>query len=179
MDLVNALKGAAGADALNGLAAQFGLEASAVEQVLDQVVPALGRGIQKNTAAPGGFESLLGALQGGRHERYLGDLASVTSAAGISDGNKILGHVLGNKDVSRNVAAQAAQNSGVSSDVIKQLLPMVATMVMGTLSKQSSAHPQVAASAESGLGGMLGSLLDSDGDGSAVDDILGMAKKFF
>ena len=181
MDLLNALKGAAGSDELQQLGSQFGLDMSSLDKVMDNVVPALGRGLQKNTQAPGGLESLLGALQKGGHDRYLGNISAAASQVGIADGNNILGHVFGSKDVSRNVAANASQVSGVSSDVIKKMLPMIATMVMGTLSKQTGGGSAMPAQSGGGggLGDMLSSMLDSDGDGSAVDDILDMAKKFF
>jgi len=180
MDLLKALQGAVGSNELGALASQFGLDSSSVSQVMDQVVPTLGKGIQGNASSPGGLESLLGALQNGGHEKYVKDISAVVSNAGVTDGNNILGHILGSKDTSRNVAAQASQATGVGSDVIKQMLPMIATMVMGTLSKESAGGSKLAENSGSGgLGDMLSSMLDSDGDGSAVDDVLDIAKKFF
>lgn len=181
MDLLNALKGAAGSGGLQQLGSQFGLDTADVEKVLGGVLPALGGGLQRNTASAGGLESLLGALQKGGHQRYVEEPAMATSPAGIADGNNILGHILGSKDVSRNVAAKAAAQSGVSQDLIKQMLPMVATLLMGTLSKQTGGGRQAQALADGGgdLQSMLGSMLDRDGDGSAMDDVLDMAKKFF
>lgn len=180
MDLLKTLLDAADSDELKSLGNQFGIDSSSLNKILGDVVPTLGQGVQKNAQAPGGLESLMGALQKGDHQRYLNDFSAVSGQDGIADGNNILGHVLGSKDASRNVAAHAAQKSGVSPDLIKQMLPMIATMVMGTLSKQSKSGAEEAAQGDSsGLGGMLSSMLDSDGDGSAVDDVLDMAKKFF
>jgi hypothetical protein len=180
MDLLNALMGAAGSGGMQKLGEQFGLDSSSVEKVLGDVVPALGGGLKRNAASAGGLESLLGALQKGGHQRYVDDPSAAASAAGVADGNNILGHILGSKDVSRNVAAKAAATSGVGSDVIKQMLPMVATMVMGTLSKQTGGGQQAQALAGGNdLQSMLGSMLDQDGDGSAMDDVLDLAKKFF
>jgi len=55
-------------------------------------------------------------------------------------------------------------------------------MLMGSLSKKTSsmglAGQGMQASGTSGMTGMLGSLLDSDNDGSVVDDLLGMARRF-
>ncbi len=180
MDLLKALMGAAGSGDLQKLGGQFGLDDSAVEKVLGQVVPALGRGLQKNTRSGSGLESLVGALQKGDHQRYLGNVEAAASQAGVAEGNGILGHIFGSKDVSRNVAAHASSASGVGADVIKKMLPVVATMVMGTLSKQTSGGTQVQQLAGGGSAkGMLSSLLDSDGDGSALDDVLDLAKRFF
>ncbi len=180
MDLLNALMGAAGSGGMQKLGDQFGLDSSQVEKVLGGVVPALGGGLKRNTASAGGLEALLGALQSGGHQRYVDDPSAATSSDGVADGNNILGHILGSKDVSRNVAAQASASSGVGSDVIKQMLPMVATMVMGTLSKQTGGGQPAQALAGGGdLQSMLGSMLDQDGDGSAIDDVLDLAKKLF
>lgn len=180
MDLLKTLINAAGSSDLMKLGGQFGLDGGAVEKVLGQVVPALGRGMQKNTRSSGGLEGLLGALKGGNHQRFLGNVEAAAAPEAITEGNGILGHILGSKDVSRNVAAHAASASGVSTDVIKKMLPMIATMTMGALSKQTNSGSQLAAQAGSGQkGSLLGSLLDSDNDGSSLDDVLNLAKKFF
>ena len=44
----------------------------------------------------------------------------------MADGNGILGHIFGSKDVSRQVAARAAQSSGVAPDILAKMLPLVA-----------------------------------------------------
>ena len=49
--------------------------------------------------------------------------------------NKILSPLLGEKDTSRQVATQVENNTGVSASIIKKLLPMAATILMGTMSK--------------------------------------------
>ena len=180
MDLLKALTAAAGSGDLQKLGGQFGLDSSSMDKVLQQVVPALGSGLKNNTSASGGLGSLLGALQKGGHQSYL-KAEAAASQAGIQEGNGILGHIFGSKDVSRQVASKAADTSGVSADVIKKMLPMVATMVMGTLSKQtnSGASPAPAVADQGGQESLLSSLLDSDNDGSILDDVMGLAKKFF
>jgi hypothetical protein len=145
MDLLKTMLSAAGSGGLEQLGGQFGLDSGSVEKVLGQVVPALGRGLQKNTRSTGGLDSLLGALKGGQHQRYLDEPAAAVSRAGIEEGNGILGHILGSKDVSRNVAAHASSASGVTPDVIKKMLPMIATMAMGALSKQTNSGASLAA----------------------------------
>jgi hypothetical protein len=53
--------------------------------------------------------------------------------------------LFGNKDVSRAVAAQAASATGIGQDILKQMLPVIASMVMGGLFKQSSGQMSSAA----------------------------------
>jgi len=66
---------------------------------------------------------------------------------------------------------------------LKLMLPMVATMAMGALSKntaQQGIQRQAATNMPANdLMGMLTPMLDADGDGSMADDLLGMASKFF
>ena len=89
---------------------------------------------------------------------------------------------MGSKDVSRQVARDAAARTGIGEGVLKKMLPVVAAMAMGALSKQRSAvGPEEAgtAAAPGGLVGMLSQFLDTNRDGSIMDNVLGMASKLF
>jgi len=175
MNLMDILNSAAGAGANQAIAANLGLGQSQAKAVMDKLIPALGAGLKKNAAQPGGMEAMISALQKGGHSRYLEQPSALTGSDGIQDGNAILGHIFGSKQVSRDVAARAAESTGVDYGVIKQMLPMVAAAMMGAMGKQS----QSAGPSGGNPAGMLGSLFDSDGDGSIADDLLGMAGKFF
>jgi len=180
MDLLSTIMNAAGSGGLEKIGSQFGLDKSAVEKVMAQVVPALGQGIKKGTGSGGGLGSLIGALQKGNHQKYIDDVSNAASSTAVQEGNGILGHIFGSKDVSRNVAAAASTQSGVSSDVIKKMLPMLATMAMGALSKQTSGGSQLSSNEQSGEAqDLLSSFLDSNNDGNTMDDVLNLAKKFF
>jgi hypothetical protein len=90
----------------------------------------------------------------------------------VADGNGILGHIFGSKEVSRSVAGQAAQQSGIGTDIMKQMLPIVATMVMGSLSRNT------AAAGPESAGGFLSSLLDQNRSGGVGDEIAGLLGRF-
>jgi hypothetical protein len=169
----------------NGAAAReagrvVGLSSDQTSSALSALVPALAAGLQRNASQPGGLESLLGALSGGRHTRYVDDPASLTQPDTVSDGNAILGHILGSKDVSRAVAGRASAQTGIGEDVLKRLLPVAASLMMGALAKQQLGAPQGAGVAPGGgLLGMLTPLVDRNRDGSMLDDIVGQAGKLF
>jgi hypothetical protein len=141
-------------------------------------MPALAAGLSRNAAQPGGLEGLIGALAGGAHERYLDDPSAMTGTGAVRDGNGILGHILGSKDVSRQVAARASAQTGIGADVLKQMLPLVATLAMGALAKQTAGARAGATPVDPGVLGMLTPLLDSNKDGSVADDVMGMLGKF-
>src|SRR5262249_26326717 len=142
-----------------------------VSSALSALVPALAAGFQQNMSSQQGLDGLLGALGGGQHQRYVDDARALDHPDTINDGNGILGHVFGSKDVSRQVANQAAAQTGVGADVLKGMLPVVAAMMMGTMSKRLS-QPSSANSGGDALLGMLAPTLGSSG--GAADGLAGL-----
>ena len=155
------------------------------QAAIKALLPAIAGGLQRNVQQPGGLQSLLGALQNGQHEQYLDQPESLAQPNAIADGNAILGHLLGSKDTSRAVAAQAAQKTGLSEQVLKSVLPMVASMAMASLSKQTK-KPDMAGAlagmlsgqqpqpAQGGIGGLLGGLLGGQSKAQAQTGAMGM-----
>jgi hypothetical protein len=183
MDLLQTILSAQGGGAVNELAKNFGLSQGQATSAVESLLPSLAAGFAKNAATPSGLEGLMGALTGGQHAGYLEDLSRLGAPATAQDGNSILGHVLGSKDVSRQVAAQAAAQTGIGADVLKKMLPVLASLAMGAMAKQMSGGgarrvPGAASAGPSAAGGLLGSLLDQNKDGSIADDVLGMLGKF-
>ncbi len=181
MDLLGMLLNQGAGDAVRQLAGSFGLDEQQTVSAISSLMPALGQGLARNVSSPEGLEGLLGALTGGTHQRYVQDPSLLGREETIRDGNGILGHILGSKDVSRQVAQQASQQTGLGVDVLKKMLPVVAAMTMGALSSQATttAGAAQAGSAGGSLMGLLGGFLDSNRDGSVVDDVLGMASRLF
>lgn len=182
MNILNAILGANDGRAVGALAQQFGLSTDQASSAIGALLPALAGGLQRNVTQQGGLESLIGALTGGNHSRYLDNPATLSSPESILDGNGILGHILGTKDVSRAVASNAAATTGIGEDVLKKMLPIVATLAMGALARQtaSAGGPgQVSAAAMSDNIGSLASFLDLNRDGSVADDVMGFVGKLF
>lgn len=187
MGILNELLGGQNGQMVSQMARNFGIDETEVQKVLGQLIPAVSNGIKSNTGSGDGLSSLVNALSKGQHQRYLDEPELLANNAAVDDGNAILGHVFGTKEVSRNVAGQAAQATGVDESIIKKLLPLAATAVMGALSKQtansglSAGLTQNAASSAdaSPVASLLTSFLDTDNDGDISDDLINLAKKFF
>lgn len=126
----------------------YGLSPQQSQQAVGALLPAISSAMKRNAGSPQGLAGLLGALQNGNHERYLDDPQALRQNA-QTDGNAILGHLFGSKDVSRQVAARASQQTGIGTDVLKKMLPMVAMMAMGGMARRG----------RGGGGGGLGNLL--------------------
>ncbi|MFN0166733.1 MAG: DUF937 domain-containing protein [Bryobacteraceae bacterium] len=172
--ILDMLMNAAGGTAVQEVGKRFGLSENQASGALGQLVPAIMAGLQRNTSQEGGMEALLGALSGGNHSEYLDNPELLGQEGTTEDGNSILGHIFGSKDVSRAVASHAAEETGIGADVLKKLLPVAATMVMGSLSKQRATAP----AEEAGGIGFLTSLLDQNRSGSAVDEVAGLLGRF-
>jgi hypothetical protein len=183
-ELVRQLGGA------QSVARDLGIDEAQAAAGLDALLPAVVGGFKKQAQArpggPAGLSELLGALGGGG----LLDEVLAPRATDVSRGNEVLGQIFGDRDVSRTVAQSAASQAGLNPDLLKKMLPMAAMLVAGLLSKQGASANAAPGSGPAGAlgsllggapgqqaGGGLGSLLDLNGDGNPLDDILGMAGK--
>jgi len=186
---------------LQSIARELGVNEAQVASGASALAPAILGGFKKQAQSqPAGLDGLgglLGKLGGGA---LLDDVVA-PQPTNVNRGNDVLGQIFGSKDVSRTVAQDAASKTGLSPDLLKKMLPMVAMLVTGYMAKQkaATAAPAGAPAAGGGLGGMLGgllgggaaasgaprpgatggigSMLDMNGDGNALDDILRMAGK--
>lgn len=179
MDLLKLIQSAGGTESVDKLARTVGLGSGDAGSMIEALGPALLGGLRKNTTGDGGLAGLQRALQTGNHQRYVENPDLLADPATRADGNGILGHVFGNKDVSRNVAAHAARETGISADLIKQALPLVAGLAMGAMSKKTAGGEDLEPAEGAGGLGALGELLGGGDDGFGVDDVLNLAKRFF
>jgi len=197
MNLTDILAQAGG---IESMANQLGIPPAMAKQGADALLPAILGGFKKQAQAGGGGAEGLGALGGLLGQLGGGGLLDSVlgpQATPVEQGNDVLGQIFGSKDVSRTVAGQAAAQTGLDSGILKQMLPILAMMVAGYMAKQGGQGGESgglggmlgnvlggamgggAAPSAGGLGGLggLGKMLDMDGDGNPLDDIMGMVNK--
>jgi hypothetical protein len=174
MGLADMLLNAHGGGAANVLAQRFGISPDQAVSAVSALAPALASGLQQNAANEGGLQSLLGALADGQHQQYVEDPAALDRPNTVADGNAILGHVLGSKDASRQVASQASAQTGLGADLLKQMLPVVAAMAMGAISQHTAGQLGQGSSPGGGMLGTLGSLLGGGQSPSGAGALLGI-----
>jgi len=181
---------------LQSMARELGVSESDVAAGAAALSPAILGGFKKPVQAqPTGLEGLgglLGQLGGGS----LLDQVLAPQPTDINRGNDVLGQIFGSKDVSRTVAQNAAARTGLDPALLKKMLPMIAMLIAGYMAKQrGGASVAAGASSTGGLGGLLGSvlagqhsggpagmgglasILDLNGNGNPLDDILRMARR--
>jgi hypothetical protein len=209
MDMMSILNQAGG---IGAIARELGVDEGTAQTGAAALLPAVLGGFKGQAQAHpeglGGLIGMLGGMGGG------GLLQSVLAPepTNVDAGNSVLGQIFGSKDVSRTVADHAAGQTGLSSDLLKKMLPMIAMAVAGYMAQQGGGgggmlggllgaatggggmggmignvlggmmgggQPAAPAPAQGGALGGIGSLIDMNGDGNPLDDIMGMAGKAF
>jgi hypothetical protein len=147
MNLFDIMQSAQNGQAMPNLAQQYGLSLQQTQAAIDALLPAFSMGLQRQTQDPYAFGSLAQMMTVSPYARFFeaGGYGIPTEAK--SAGNDVLGQLFGSREVSQAIAAQAAATSGVSQAILKQMLPVIAAMLMGGLTKSAG---------NQGWGGILG-----------------------
>lgn len=195
MSLLNLLSQAQGGQGLSQLAKQFGIDEGKANELAGMLAPAIGSAA-KQKAGSGGLNDVLGALKGEAPGNLFDDAEQAAAPQGQAQGMDFLEGLLGGSQGPRGLADEAANRSGVDISTIMQFLPALAAMLQGGLQKNmpDSSIDSMMSSQSGGIGDLIGGLmsggkssgpdlgaladlLDADGDGSPLDDILGRFMK--
>jgi len=191
---------------LQALARELGISEAQAASGAAALAPAILGGFKRQAQArPTGLEGLGGLLSQLGGGDLLRDVLQ-PQPTNVNRGNEVLGQIFGSKDVSRTVAKDASARTGLDPGLLKKMLPILAMLVTGYMAKQRDAGGTASPPRSGGgLGGLLGSILgrggrrgrgsrapsstsggglgglasmlDLDGDGNPLDDILDMAGK--
>lgn len=189
-DLLNQLQG----QPLAQLSSQLGLSGPQTQNAVGAALPLLLGALGRNASQPQGAEALFGALQRDHAGGGGLDLGNVLGAVlgGASsrqtDGAGILGHIFGGRE---EAAAQGlGQSTGLGGSQANALLKILAPIVLSYLAQrmlsggnQAAASPQQLGQVlgqehqriqqQDATGGLLGAVLDQDGDGQlGLGDLL-------
>ena len=182
LDLLNSDMGK---QIIRSVSEKTGLDASQATNVVYSTLPALLGQMQNNLTSKEGASGLLTALTSGKHDgSILGNISGFLNGGDFTDGNKILGHVLGGNQ--EKMVQGLSSKTGVDSSIISKILPMLAPIIMGYLAKQTkkdgvstgSGLNDILGGLMGGNGGGLTSMLDQNGDGKLdVSDAMSAVNK--
>ena len=188
--LLDLLNSPMGKQLISGVAGQTGQPENKTADVLSMAMPLLMGAMKRNVSTQSGAEGLMNALSSKHDGSILDDLGGLfgggVDQSVMNDGAGILGHIFGAKQP--QVESALSSKSGMDTQSIAQILKIAAPILLGYLGKQTR---QQNVSKPDALGGLLGGLmgggssatrqqslvetfLDSDGDGSVIDDLAGM-----
>lgn len=142
MDTVPVLKPLQTQSAISGIAKAYGIDPAEAAPAVESLAESVAARLTRLTLSRGGIADIVGLLGDPNAQRALSDPAAATGQAAIDDGNQVLDVLIGDKHVSRGIAQRAASQSGIDVEIAKKLLPVVASMVIGSM--QKTAEPQIA-----------------------------------
>jgi hypothetical protein len=161
-NLYDVLADAQHGEAMASLGDQFGLTPQQTRAAVAALLPAISMGLKRTTETPEGLGNLfaLMAQQPALYAAY-DDPRAAFSPQARDAGNAALAAMFGSPDASRAIATQAQNLSGVTSAILKKLLPVIVGMIISGLMRSGSGRaapqaPQVPQPApEQGGGGLI------------------------
>lgn len=168
---------------------QLGLSESQTQGAVSAALPLLLGALGRNASQPDGAQALYGALQRDHAGLDIGGvLGSVLGGGG--QGAQILGHIFGNRQegAARGLGSATGLGSSQAGSLLRMLAPIVLAYLARRMFSQGNAasphalgqvlgdeHQQIRQ--QGGLGGgLLGAVLDRDGDGDTdFSDLIGLA----
>ena len=127
--------------AMENLSRQFGLHPDQTKKAVEALMPAFQEGMRRQVESMEAMQAFYKQMGSGNYERYFEDPEAAETEEVKQSGNDILGQLFGSKDVSRAVADQASAMTGLGADIMKQMLPVIASMMMGGLQRQTGGNP--------------------------------------
>lgn len=172
-----------------------GASSKQTNSAIQLAIPAIMNALSRNVASPEGAEGLAGALERDHDGSIMDDVFGFLSGSkaatnpNMMNGSGILSHILGGNQ--NNVIGMVAKMTGLDQSKAGSLLVTLAPMILGVIGKQKK-ESQLGSTDLADLitrstenhnrgfkkAGIINQVLDSDGDGSVLDDIGGMGLKF-
>lgn len=197
MSLLDSLLSQVGGDSLKELSRSIGSDEGSTQKAVGAALPMLLGALTKSAKSENGAAALSAALERDHDGGILDDLSGYfqgKASGKAADGQGILQHLLGSKQSA--LESGLSKSTGVDQGSIAKLLPQLAPLVMGALGQQKkqggldvnglmgmlSGEADEIEKKAPGMGGLLGSLLDQDGDGDvdlsdAAKGLLGRLKR--
>lgn len=195
MDLMGLLQGQLSEGMLDQLSQQIGSQDNQqTAAAASGIISTLMSGLAKNASSQEGASALSNALDRDHDGSILDDMMGLLSGntqpnnSSMLNGAGILNHILGNK--TNGAVNMISQMSGLDSSKTGNLMSLLAPVVMGALGKTKKDQGLDIAGIASLLSGtmsqqsnqdpamsLITKFLDSDGDGSIIDDVAGIGMK--
>ncbi len=167
MNISDLLSGNLGQQVIDGISQQVGTSKEDTSSVVNSATPVLLGMLKNNASSKEGAAGILSALN--EHDGgILDNLGGFLNSGNTTDGENILGHILGDKK--QAVENQLSRTTGVSNANVSKIIAMLAPIVMGQLGKQAGSGN---VSSEGGINDLLGNLIGGGNSSGLAGNILG------
>jgi len=169
---------------VNAIASKVGLDKDQISSLVEGLVPELNNGVQsKVSEGASGIQSLINGLDLSSLAKLVGgNSEGVAESEASSMGATLLKNILGGEEGVGSIISNLTSSTGISADKVGEVVPSITTAFMSFFSNNAGGVGEMFQSLTGGEGSIMEnvtSLLDKDGDGQVVDDLLDAAKKLF
>jgi hypothetical protein len=169
MNLSDIIQAAQGGQGVANLANQLGIPPAQAQAAVQAMMPAFSSALQKAASDPSSLAGVVSHLASGVH---LDSFTGSDPAAAAANGGAALSQIFGSSQIASQIASRAASATGVDPATVQQMMPAVASMLVGglthslnaqgfggVLGQMTTAATQTADAAAPSQGGMLGGLM--------------------
>jgi hypothetical protein len=164
-NLTDIIQSAQGGEAVQNLAQRFDLPPAQAQAAVSALIPALSAALSKRAGSPAGLTPVIASMGDDQHQASFQSPDAAHSEAGTASGAAAAGQIFGSSQVIDQIVARAAAATGLSPDLLRQMLPVLTSIVLGGL--MTSLRNQ-------GFGGIIGQLASAVTQGG-LGSILGQA----
>ena len=138
-NILEILTAGQGGQVVDNLARSFGLDQAQAASVLAAVVPELAWNMERQSFNRGGLADMVSALGRADYTKALSAAVPLSSPEVQQEGVDALDTMLWSKDRSRTVAHRAARETGVDENIIKTMMPAIASVLLGGIDQKAGA----------------------------------------
>jgi hypothetical protein len=147
---------------VENLAARFGLSPEQTRAAVKALLPALSTALSRAAEHPETLGKVIDAVAEPSHHSAFGSADHAHSDDGVEQGRQALTQLFGSSAATGQIAQLAAGQTGLRADLMGQLLPVLASVVLGGLFKNFSSQ---------GLGSIIGALAGGGGVGAILEQL--------
>ncbi|MEO1587353.1 MAG: DUF937 domain-containing protein, partial [Bacteroidota bacterium] len=188
MSLINQLSEQLSGPALQALSQQIGADENSTQSAISAALPMMMGAMAKNANSSEGASGLMSMLDMDGDGSIMDDLSGFLGSTENGPAASILSNLFGGQqsNVERGVSQAAGLDMGQTSQLISNLAPVVMSFLnkqkqeqgfdaggLQNMLQQERGMMQQQAQEGNSIMDMANRFLDADGDGSAIDDILG------
>ena len=151
MSLIDLVQQHLGPTEIQQISHQLGVDDATAQRAVQSALPSLVAGMAGQSQDPAGASSIQSLL--GSHGDILGNLGSLLGAGAAADGGGLLGSILGRHQ--DTVHQDVQQSSGLDPAKTRQLLMILAPIVLGALARHRAQAQETQGANQPGLGDVL------------------------
>lgn len=140
VNLFDIARQAGGGTALDVLAQRAGMGTGEARRAVEALLPAFTLAFQRSAANPAAFAELIGSIGSGRYAPFYDGAPFGRAPDRAASGDALVAQLFRSPEAAGQVAAQAAEMTGLGAQVVAGMLPTVAGMLIGGMFRYATAE---------------------------------------